>query len=67
MEILSLVDVGAYYNGYHGDTAWTYPVGEVSDEAKRLMEATKGSLFAGLELAKEGNSFSDISHAFKYM
>ena len=61
-DIIS-VDVGACYKGYHGDSAWTYAVGEVSDEAKRVMEATKGSLFAGLEFAKNGNRLSDISHA----
>lgn len=61
-DIIS-VDVGACYKGYHGDSAWTYAVGKVSDEAKRVMEATKGSLFAGLEFAKNGNRLSDISHA----
>lgn len=61
-DIIS-VDVGACYKGYHGDSAWTYAVGEVSDEAKRVMEATKGSLFAGLAFAKSGNRLSDISHA----
>ena len=57
------IDVGACYKGYHGDSAWTYAVGSISDEAKRVMEATKGSLFAGLAMVKPGNRLSDISHA----
>lgn len=57
------IDVGAKYKGYHGDSAWTYAVGEISQEAKDLMEATKESLFKGLEMAKAGNRVSDISHA----
>lgn len=61
-DIIS-IDVGACYKGYHGDSAWTYAVGNISDEAKRVMEATKGSLFAGLAMAKPGNRLSDISHA----
>lgn len=63
-DIIS-IDVGACYKGYHGDSAWTYAVGTISDEAKRVMEATKGSLFAGLELVKPGNRLSDISHAIE--
>ena len=56
------VDIGANYKGYHGDSAWTYACGEISDKAKRLMQGTKKSLFAGLEFAKAGNRLSDISH-----
>ncbi len=63
-DIIS-VDIGAYYKGYHGDSAWTYAVGEISDEANRLMEVTKASLFKGLEQAKAGNRLSDISHAIQ--
>ncbi len=61
-DIIS-IDVGACYKGYHGDSAWTYAVGNISDEAKRVMEATKGSLFAGLAMVRPGNRLSDISHA----
>lgn len=57
------VDVGACYKGYHGDSAWTYAVGEISEEAKHLMEVTEKSLYAGLEQVKPGNRLSDISHA----
>lgn len=56
------VDIGAIHKGYHGDSAWTYACGEISEEAKRLLEGTEASLFAGLEYAKAGNRLSDISH-----
>ncbi len=56
------VDIGAVYKGYHGDSAWTYACGEISEDAKRLLEATEKSLFAGLEYAKANNRLSDISH-----
>jgi methionyl aminopeptidase len=57
------VDIGANYKGYHGDSAWTYACGEISDEAKKLLEGTEKSLFEGLAFAKAGNRLSDISHA----
>lgn len=57
------IDIGAYYKGYHGDSAWTYAVGDVSNEIKQLMDVTKNSLFEGLKYAKAGNRLSDISHA----
>lgn len=63
-DIIS-VDIGAQYKGYHGDSAWTYQVGEISDEKKQLMEVTKQSLFEGLKYAKAGNHLSDISHAIQ--
>lgn len=56
------IDIGAVYKGYHGDSAWTYACGEISEEAKRLLEGTEASLFAGLEYAKANNHLSDISH-----
>ncbi len=56
------VDIGALYHGYHGDSAWTYACGEISQAARGLMEGTKASLFAGLAKAKAGNRLSDISH-----
>ncbi|MGL5540402.1 MAG: type I methionyl aminopeptidase [Erysipelotrichaceae bacterium] len=61
-DIIS-VDIGACYKGYHGDSAWTYAVGTISEEAQKLMEVTKQSLFEGLKLAKAGNRLTDISHA----
>lgn len=63
-DIISL-DIGAEYRGYHGDSAWTYPVGEISDEAKKLLEVTEGSLFAGLELVKPDVRLYTISHAIQ--
>lgn len=57
------VDVGSTYKGYVSDAARTYPVGEVSDTAKHLIEATKNSFFAGIEYCKVGCRLSDISHA----
>lgn len=57
------VDIGANYKGYHGDSAWTYPVGEISIEAKSLLEVTEASLFAGLEKVKAGNHLGDIGAA----
>jgi len=59
------VDIGAIYKGYHGDSAWTYACGEISEDAKRLLEGTEASLFKGLEYAKAGNRLSDISHAIQ--
>jgi len=57
------VDMGAYKNGYHGDAARTFAVGEISEQAKKLIEVTKQSFFEGLKMAKVGNRVSDISHA----
>ncbi|AZK44087.1 MULTISPECIES: type I methionyl aminopeptidase [Erysipelothrix] len=57
------IDVGAIYKGYYSDHAWTYPVGEISDEAKNLLKVTEESLFAGIEAAVAGNRIGDIGHA----
>ena len=57
------VDVGAYYKGFHGDCAATYPCGNISAEAQRLIDVTKGSFFEGIRFAKKGYRVSDISHA----
>ena len=61
-DIIS-VDVGACYKGYHGDSAWTYAVGQISDDAAHLMKVTEEALYAGLAQVKPGNRLSDISHA----
>lgn len=61
-DIVSL-DIGAFYEGFHGDTAWTFAVGEISAEAQRLMNVTKESLYQGIAQAKEGNRVGDISYA----
>ncbi|HOP56939.1 MAG TPA: type I methionyl aminopeptidase [Bacillota bacterium] len=57
------VDIGACYKGYHGDSAWTYPCGHVSERVMNLLEGTEKSLFAGLSQAKAGNRLTDISNA----
>ena len=59
------VDVGAYYKGFHGDCAATYPCGTVSAEAQKLIDVTKQSFFEGIRFAKRGNRVSDISHAIQ--
>lgn len=59
------VDVGSTYKGYVSDAARTYPVGQVSETAAKLMKATKDSFFAGLEFCKVGYRLSDISHAIQ--
>ena len=57
------IDIGACYKGYHGDSAWTYKVGNVSKEVERLLEHTEKSLYIGLEQIKPGNRIGDISYA----
>ncbi|NDI37012.1 type I methionyl aminopeptidase [Chengkuizengella sediminis] len=63
-DIIS-IDIGAEYNGYHGDSAWTYPVGSISNEAQRLLDVTEKSLYAGLEEAKSDVRLYTISHAIQ--
>lgn len=57
------VDVGAFIGGFHGDCAGTYPCGQVSDEALRLIRITQQSFFEGIKYAREGHRLSDISAA----
>lgn len=59
------VDVGAYYKGFHGDCAATFPCGAVSAEAEKLIAVTKQSFFEGIRFAKYGYRVSDISHAIQ--
>ena len=59
------VDVGAYYKGFHGDCAATFPCGTISAEAQRLIDVTKQSFFEGLAFVKPGHRVSDISHAIQ--
>lgn len=59
------VDLGARFNGYNGDNAATFACGDVSDEAKRLMDATKIALFEGIKAACVGSRIGDISHAIQ--
>ncbi|MBQ6530953.1 MAG: type I methionyl aminopeptidase [Clostridia bacterium] len=57
------VDVGAFYNGYHGDNAYTYACGKVSENAEKLMDATRTGLEKGIEAALAGNRVGDIGSA----
>ncbi|MBQ4129099.1 MAG: type I methionyl aminopeptidase [Ruminococcus sp.] len=57
------IDVGAFINGYHGDNAYTFACGDISKEAKALLDATKESLFMGIKQAVAGNRVGDISAA----
>ena len=57
------IDVGAVYEGFHGDNAWTFPCGEVSKEAQALMDVTRESLFKGINAARPGNRLGDIGSA----
>ena len=57
------VDVGAYVDGFHGDCAATYPCGEVSPEAMKLIQVTQQSFWEGIKMAKKGMRVSDIGHA----
>lgn len=61
-DIIS-IDVGVIYRGYVGDTAATYPVGEITPEKQRLVRVTRESLYEGIEQARRGMRLSDISHA----
>ncbi len=63
-DIIS-VDCGAILNGYHGDAARTFPVGNISKEAQHLIDVTKGSFFKGIEKAVVGNRLTDISAAIQ--
>ncbi|MDP3788918.1 MAG: type I methionyl aminopeptidase [Candidatus Omnitrophota bacterium] len=63
-DIIS-VDVGAELEGYYGDAAYTYPVGNINDESKRLIEVTQKSLEKGIEAAVAGHRVSDISRAIQ--
>jgi len=63
-DIIS-IDIGACYKGYHGDSAWTYAVGEVDDKTRKLLEDTEKSLFVGLAQVKPGNRIGDIGYAIE--
>jgi methionyl aminopeptidase len=63
-DIIS-IDVGAKYKGYHGDSAWTYAVGKISEENQKLLDVTRDSLMNALDLIKPGIHLSDISNAIQ--
>ena len=57
------VDIGAIVDGFHGDSAWTYGVGTISDDDQRLLRDTEAALYAGLSQATAGKRLGDIGHA----
>jgi len=59
------VDIGAIVDGFHGDSAWTYPVGTISDIHQRLLDDTEASLYEGLKVATAGKRLGDIGHAIE--
>jgi len=59
------IDIGAIVDGYYGDSAKTFPVGKISDEAKRLLDITEKSLFKGIEQCRIGNRLGDLSWAIQ--
>ncbi len=61
-DIIS-IDLVAYKDGFHGDCARTYAVGNINKESQKLMEVTKQAFFEGIQFAKKGNRLGDISHA----
>lgn len=63
-DIIS-VDVGATYGGMVGDSAWTHPVGKISDDVAKLMKVTEEALFAGISKMRAGNILDDISGAIE--
>lgn len=63
-DIIS-IDCGTSKNGYCGDSAYTFCVGEVAEEVKELLRVTRKSLYLGIEQAKEGNRIGDIGHAIQ--
>lgn len=63
-DIIS-IDIGAQFEGFHGDSAWTYAVGAVSNEVQKLLDVTEQSLYAGLQLIKPDVRLYTISHAIQ--
>ena len=59
------IDIGACYKGYHGDSGWTYKVGEVSEEISELLKNTEQALYEGLKQVKPGNRIGDIGNAIE--
>jgi methionyl aminopeptidase len=59
------IDIGVIWKGYHGDSAWSYPVGRVSAAAQALLDVTEQTLYHALEFARAGGRLGDISHAIQ--
>lgn len=60
------VDIGAFMNGFHGDSAYTFAIGDISSEIQQLLVVTKESLYRGIAKAVHGNRVGDISHAVQH-
>ncbi len=63
-DIISL-DIGVYKNGFHGDSAYTYAIGEIGADVQKLLRVTKASLYVGIDKARQGNRIGDISNAIQ--
>jgi len=63
-DVISL-DIGVYKNGFHGDSAYTYAIGEVNEETKKLLRITKEALYLGIQKARSGNRIGDIASAIQ--
>lgn len=59
------LDLGVFYQGWHVDSAWTYPVGEVDESTRRLLNVTRESLFQGIAKARAGNRIGDIANTIQ--
>lgn len=59
------IDVGVIIDGFYGDAAYTYGIGKISDEARKLLKTTEEALYKGIEKAREGNRVGDISSAIQ--
>ena len=62
---IASIDIGVIWKGYHGDSAWSYPVGRVSKAAQELLDVTEQTLYHALEFARAGGRLGDISHAIQ--
>lgn len=65
-DIIS-IDIGAIKNGYFGDAAKTHPVGNVNEQARKLIQVTRDSFYEGLKYCKQGYRLSDVSHAIQML
>ncbi len=63
-DIIS-IDCGVFFNGFHSDSAYTYPIGEISEEVAKLLETTKESLYEGINKTRVGNRIGDVSFAIQ--
>lgn len=63
-DIIS-IDIGATFNGFVGDSAWTYPVGEIDSDKKMLLEVTEKALFSALSTVKNGSTLNDVGGAIE--